>query len=84
MPAYHRSEDHLGKRGLLAAAEAEAEVAGGKLGLEWIFPAPRGSRDARNRDPGLQSVKGAHFDFDYSSLGPWEQHTACSVMRLVI
>jgi len=29
-------------------------------------------------------VKGAHFDFDYSRLGPWEQHAARSVIRLVI
>jgi predicted dehydrogenase len=46
--------------------------------------AARGSQDARNPDPGLQSVKDAQFGFDYSRLGPWEQHTARSVMRLVI
>jgi hypothetical protein len=46
--------------------------------------ATRGSQNVRNPDPGLQSVKGAHFDFDYSRLGPWEQHAARSVIRLVI
>lgn len=45
--------------------------------------AARGSQDARNPDPGLQSVKDAQFDFDYSGPYPWEQHTARSVMRLV-
>jgi len=45
--------------------------------------AVRGSQDARYPNPGLQSVKHAQFDFDYSGLDPWEQHTARSVMRLV-
>jgi len=45
--------------------------------------AARGSQDATNPDPGLQSVKDAQFDFDYSRLGPWERHTTRSVMRLV-
>jgi hypothetical protein len=45
--------------------------------------AARGSQDARNPDAGLQSVKDAQFDFDYSGLDPLEQHTTRSVMRLV-
>jgi hypothetical protein len=46
--------------------------------------AASGSQEAGNPDPGLQSVKDAQFDFDYSRLGPWERHTAQSVIRLVI
>lgn len=46
--------------------------------------ATRGSQDARNPGPRLQSVKDAQFDFDYSRFGPREPHTARSVMRLVI
>jgi hypothetical protein len=45
--------------------------------------AAKGRQDARNPDPGLQSVKDAQFDFDYSGLDPLEQHTTRSVMRLV-
>jgi len=45
--------------------------------------AARGSQDARYPTPGLQIVKDAQFDFDYSGLGPWERHTTRSVMRLV-
>jgi hypothetical protein len=46
--------------------------------------AARGSQDARNPGPRLQSVKDAQFDFDYSTPGPWERHPARSVIRLVI
>jgi hypothetical protein len=46
--------------------------------------AARGSLDARNPGPRLQSVKDAQFDFDYSRRGPWERHAARSVIRLVI
>lgn len=46
-------------------------------------PAARGSHGVRNPAPGLQSLQGAKFDFDYSRLARWEGHTARSVMRIV-
>jgi len=46
--------------------------------------AAKGRQDARFPGPGLQSVRDAQFGFHYSRLGLWEQHTARSVIRLVI